>query len=142
MEIFIQIQDDPGFGSMKNTIRNRIIYDRYNYIKANASEGGFELYEYLKDAQQHIQGNDTFANWIKKEFDSLAPPPTPEPTPAPTEEPEPEPTSTPEENLVKSIVIGGVSIPVEFIALGAIVFLLLVLIIRRKNQKKRGYLFR
>lgn len=143
MALFSQLETDPGFGSVGATIHNRIIYDRYQYMKDNASTEGFELYEYLQDAQVYLSGNDSYVTWIKDEFSGMTPPPTPEPPPPSPEPIEPEPTPIPDEKLVKDIVIGNITIAVEFIFLGfAVLIILILLLLRKKTRKNRGYLFR
>ena len=142
--IYDQLENQPLFGDLEGTIKNKIIYDKYNYMK-NTSDNDAALFEYLDQSKIYVISNTMFLNWIESELGILTPPPTPEPTPIIEEEPpivEPKPEL--DEKLVKNVTIAGVDIPVEILFLGIVVLIILFSLLFRKKKKKknRGYLFR
>jgi hypothetical protein len=142
--LYDQLEGQPLFGELEGTMKNRIIYDRYHYMKSKPSEEA-PLYEYLNTSRNYVMGNALFLKWMETELSSLQPPPEPEQTPTPTPEAPPvQEEQNHEKELVKTISIAGMEIPVEFVFLAVIaVIIILSLIIRKKKKyRNRGYLFR
>jgi hypothetical protein len=142
--LFDQLEGQPLFGELEGTIKNRIIYDRYQYMK-NAAADNTALYAYLNSSKNYVMGNALFLKWMEDELSVLPPPPTQEPTPPPeTSPPREESASEKEDKLVKTISIGGMDIPVEFVFLAVIIIIILLsfFIRRKRRHRSRGYLFR
>ncbi len=145
-DLYNQLEGQPLFGELEGTMKNKIIYDRYYYMKEKAADEA-TLYEYLDSSRNYVMGNALFLKWMEEELSTLTPPPTPSPEPTPTPEPSPavdETITDSDDKLVKSITIGDIEIPVEYVFLAVIIIIIIFsLIIRRKKRyKNRGYMFR
>lgn len=143
--LYNQLEGQPLFGELEGTIKNRIIYDSYNYMKSKSTEDA-ALYEYLDASRNYVMGNALFLKWMENELSTLQPPePEPEPTPTPEALPlEEEPQPEKEKELVKTVSIAGMEIKVEFVFLAIIaaIILLSMLLKKKKKHRNRGYLFR
>ena len=144
--LFDRLDEQFIFGQFEESFRNRIIFDKYAYMKSSQASDA-DMHAYLDSAKNNVMNNALFMMWMEEEIHSIEPPPTPEPTPAPTETEPLENKSSSDnkgEELITSVNIGGYEIAVEIIFIGILVLLLiLVLIFRRKKRRRnRGYLFR
>jgi len=148
--IFSRLERKPFFGGLEETFQNRIIYEKYNYMKKTLADDK-DIYDYLDTAREYIMENTIFLMWVEErmaEIESSDALLEPEPDPAETEETEETPVETPssddeEEELVKSINIAGYEVPVEIVFLAAVLLIILIFLLRGRKRKKEGrYLFR
>ena len=144
--LFDQLDNQYLFGDNGESFRNRIVYEKYTYMKSNQASN-VDMYNYLDSATSYVMSSSIFLMWMEEELKSIEPPPTPEPTPAPTETGSLEnsdSTSDKDDELITSVNIGGYEIAVEIIFIGILVLIIvLILIVRRKKRRRnRGYLFR
>ncbi|NLC44147.1 MAG: hypothetical protein GX783_07675 [Clostridiales bacterium] len=144
--LFDQLDNQSMFGQWGESFRNRIIFDKYKYMKSNQASNA-DMYAYMNSAKNNIMDNGVFLMWMEDELKSIEPPPSPKPTPAPSETASHEnddSTKDKENELITSVNIGGYEIAVEIIFIGILILIfVLVLILRRKKRRRnRGYLFK
>lgn len=145
MDIYSQLEGLPMFGEFEGAARNKIVFEKYHYMKQN-SVSDTDIYTYLDNARDYVVNNTVFLNWLDTELSKLPPPETPEPSPTATPEQPKEtdsPTDKEDEELVKTIRIFGRDIPVEVVFFGILLLLILIpYIIGRSRRKKHRYIFR
>lgn len=147
MALFDQLETQPLFGGLEETFKNRIIFDKYNYMKSMLTDDS-SIYTYMDSAKNYVMDNSIFLMWIEEELNTLEPAPTPEITPSPTMlEPldkDKSEAADDQKDLITSVNIGGYEIPVEIIFIGIVVIIILLIIIfrKRKRRKSNYYLFR
>lgn len=150
VELFSQLENQPMFGELEGSFKNKMIYDRYNHMQSLLTDDD-TLFDYLDSSKNYVMDNAMFLMWMEEEMAHLEPTPEAEPEPGASEQ-ENTPSDQSQEDkskdneLVKSVSIGGYEISVEFLFLGilAIVILLTTIISRRRKRKSRnrGYLYR
>lgn len=151
VEIFNQLEAQPMFGELEGTFKNKIIYDKFNYLQSLLTDED-TLFDYLNSSRSYVMDNAMFLMWIEEQLNLLRPASSaaPEAVPDPSAEEIPSTGETQEEDaddkLVKTVTIGQYEISVEILFLGilAIVIILTTVISRRRKRKykSRGYLFR
>ncbi len=144
MEIYDRLEGHPMFGELESAARNKIVYEKYHYMKQGAASDT-DIYNYLDNAKEYVVNNTVFLNWLDAELAKLPPPATPEPSPTVT--PEPEETEPPsdekDDDLVTSIRIWGIDVPVEVIFIGILLLIILIpYLIGKSRRKRRRYIFR
>ena len=149
LNLFDQLESDPGFGdSLSTVIINKIIYEKTNIYKKQAN-GDKKALEYLTSLGDIEPNNYVFSLWLEKEISILTPPTEVEQSqveePETTEEKEVENPKEEKPKVIDKIVIGDYELYIEevlIIALIIIIIIFIIVTIVKRKRRRRSSIFR
>jgi hypothetical protein len=136
LTILDDLETDPGFGNLSDTMRNKIICDKVSIYK-DLNKDETEIISYLESVKSQVQDNKVFMMWVEDEINRMTP------APAPVEEESIPETEADEEDdvsqkTIEDVELFGYKIPIEILIIAVIIIIVIIYLIFRPRRKRYG----